>query len=299
MSATPEIRILHAGVDLVGESPLWDGSRNAVWWVDIVGRAIRRRHFSTSSITSIETPFMPGAIALDSGGSLIVAGGTGWYRLADDDTFELLAELPGSPAGMRMNDGTVDPAGRFWTGTVPLQATETPRGRLYRLDENEPVEMLDGLGTQNGAAVSPDGTTFYLADSHPDVRTIWAFDFDADSGMLANRRVFHRPARGRPDGAAVDAEGCYWFAAIDAGQIIRLDPQGHEIGDIPLPVSRPTNLAFCGETLSTLVITSMSMGTDGEKLAGSLFAVEPGVNGWPQPPVTSFPVVSRREPAKL
>jgi len=299
MSETPAIRIPHAGVDMVGESPLWDASRNAVWWVDIAGRAIRRRSFSTGSVTSIETPFMPGAIALGAGGNLIVAGGTGWYRLTDDDALELLAELPGSPAGMRMNDGTVDPAGRFWTGTVPLQATETPRGRFYRLDEKGPVEMLDGLGTQNGAAVSPDGATFYLADSHPDVRAIWAFDFDVDGGRLANRRIFHRPAHGRPDGAAVDNEGCYWFAAIDAGMIIRLDPQGNEIGAIKLPVSRPTNLAFCGETLSTLVITSMSMGTDGEKLAGSLFAVEPGVNGWPQPPVTELPVVSRTEPARL
>ncbi len=299
MSATSEIRVLHAGADMVGESPLWDAGRNAVWWVDIAGRAIRRRNFSTGSVASIETPFMPGALALGAGGSLIVAGGTGWYRLADDDAFEVLALLPGSPAGMRMNDGTVDAAGRFWTGTVPLQAAETPRGRFYRLDETGPVEVLDGLGTQNGAAVSPDGRTLYLADSHPDVRTIWAFDFDADRAMLANRRVFHRPGRGRPDGAAVDVEGCYWFAAIDAGLVIRLDPQGREIEAIPLPVSRPTNLAFCGETLSTLVITSMSMGTDGEKLAGSLYVVEPGVNGWPQPPVTSLPVVSRREPVKL
>jgi hypothetical protein len=43
----------------------------------------------------------------------------------------------------------------------------------------------------------------------------------------------------------------------------------------------------------------MSMGTDGEKLAGSLFAIEPGVKGWPQPPMTSLPAVSAREAGKL
>ena len=299
MSTTAPIRILYAGVDLVGESPLWDASRNTVWWVDIAGRAIRRLDLATSEVTSIKTSFMPGAVALDGEGDIVVAGGTGWYRLADDDSFELLAPLPGLPTGMRMNDGVVDPAGRFWTGTVPTRPGKTPCGKLYRLDEAGAVEVLDGLGTQNGAAVSPDGATFYLADSHVDVRTIWAFDLDVTSGTLANRRVFHRPARGRPDGAAVDTDGCYWFAAIDAGLIVRLDPQGHEIAAIPLPVSRPTNLAFCGETLSTLVITSMSMGTDGEKWAGSLFAVEPGVKGWPQPQATSLPVVSSLEPAKL
>lgn len=299
MSAAAEIRVLHAGTDVVGESPLWDALRSAVWWVDIPGRAIRRRDLPSGAVTSIETPFTPGALALDSEGSVIVAGGTGWYRLIDDPSFEALAEVPDASSDMRMNDGTVDPAGRFWAGTVSTKPTDSPRGRLYRLDGNGAAEIISGLRTQNGTAVSPDGKTFYLADSHPDVCTIWAFDFDVEKGTLANRRVFHQPARGRPDGAAMDAEGCYWFAAIDAGLIVRLDPQGREIAAIPLPVSRPTNLAFCGDDFSTLVVTSMSMGTAGEKLAGSLFAIEPGVKGWPQPPMTSLPAVSAREAGKL
>lgn len=297
MNAAPDMAVLHAGADIVGESPLWDAGRKVVWWVDIAGRAIRSLGLAAGTVTSIQPPFTPGALALDAQGSLIVAGGTGWHRLARDGSFERLAQLPGATSGMRMNDGAVDPAGRFWAGTVPLEPSEIARGRLYRLDGAGVADVIGGLRTQNGTAFSPDGKTFYLADSHMAVSTIWAFDLDIETGTLSNRRVFHRPARGRPDGAAMDAEGCYWFAAINAGLIVRLDPEGREITTVPLRVSRPTNLAFCADDLSTLVITSMA--TEGEELAGSLFAFEPGVKGWPQPRATSMPAVPAREAGKL
>ncbi len=151
-----------------------------------------------------------------------------------------------------------------------------------------PSRKVAGLRTQNGCAISPDGKTFYLSDSHPAVCTIWAFDFDVASGDIENRRVFHKPARGRPDGACVDADGCYWFAAVDAGCIVRLDPAGNEIAAIDLPVSRPTKPIFGGADLSTIFVTSMSAGLDStqferEPLAGSVFAVEAGVRGSVQP----------------
>lgn len=296
MSRARDITVLHHAADLVGESPLWAPDERAVRWVDIQGRVIRRLDLASGAVSSMETPFMPGALALDADGSAIVAGGTGWYRLIDGE-FKLIARAPNTSVDVRMNDGSVDPAGHFWAGTTPLTPSTTPRGRLFRLGRDGAHSVLDGLRTQNGTAFSPDARTFYLADSHPDVRTIWAFDFDRESGELANRRVFHVPERGRPDGAAIDADGCYWFAAIDAGLIVRLDPDGKAMSSIALPVSRPTNLAFIGDGLSTLCITSMSAGLDearraAEPLAGALFAVDVDARGWPQPRFTQFPAAS-------
>jgi L-arabinonolactonase len=117
--------------------------------------------------------------------------------------------------------------------------------------------------------------------------------------VLANRRVFHKPSRGRPDGACVDADGCYWFAAVDGGCIVRLDPDGNEIASIDLPVSRPTKPAFGGDNLSTIFVTSMSAGLDAaqlarEPLAGSVLAVEAGVRGFDQPRFRRTPA---RQPA--
>lgn len=295
MTAFADIEVLLPAADSVGESPLWDSGENAVWWVDIKSRALRRREFGSGNLADIATPFMPSALALDKNGRIIVAGDSGWYRLVEDSSFEIVAKAPDTFPQARMNDGSVDSAGRFWVGTIPLDRSDAPLGRLYRLDETGVTEVVDGLRTQNGTAFSPDSRTFYLADSHPEVKTIWAFDFDIAAGALSNRRVFHRTSRGRPDGAAVDAEGCYWFAAIDAGLIVRLDPEGREMRTIQLPISRPTNLAFSGEDLATLIITSMSSGVEEEKLAGSLLATDVGVRGWPQPRMTPLPAIHARE----
>lgn len=296
MNPAPEISVFHEGRDQVGESPLWDRERNALWWVDINGKVIRRKDISKPGThTDFPLGIMPGALALAEDGALVVAAAAGWFLL--DETsggLTTLAEVKTPLPDMRMNDGVVDAAGRFWAGTMRMPAEREPVGTLYAFDGSKAVAGIDGLRTQNGCAISPDGTTFYLADSHPAVCTIWAFDFDAATGMLDNRRVFHKPTHGRPDGACVDAEGCYWFAAVEGGRIVRLDPTGNEIAVIELPVSRPTKPVFGGAELSTIFVTSMSAGLDTaqlerEPLAGSVFAVETGVRGFAQPRFKRIP----------
>lgn len=288
MIRRPDIKVAHHGHDTVGESPLWDAARDCLWWVDIAGRAIRRLDMASGAVESLATTSPPGALALSVDDELIVATGNAWAQV--DMRSGKLAEIAAAPvssSGWRMNDGVVDSAGRFWTGGVEEPRGSGAGGRLFCLEENRAGLVLDNLLTQNGTAFSPDGRTFYLSDSHPDHRVIWAFDFDAGEGAISNRRVFHRPRKGRPDGAAVDAEGCYWFAAIDAGRIVRLDPYGHQIGAIELPVSRPTNLAFAGPDLTTLYVTTMRAGLDqgalaNQPLAGVLLVFDAGVTGLPQ-----------------
>jgi sugar lactone lactonase YvrE len=302
VSALTDIQVICGIRHKVGESPLWDPRAGCLWWVDAGGREIRRYEAKSGAISTFRTPLQPSALALAEDGAVIVAAGSGWRRL-DPETGEVLvvAEIEDAPEGTRMNDGVVDAAGRFWTGNISTSPAREPVGGLYCLDGDRIFHAVSGLRVQNGAAISPDGKTFYLADSHPDIATIWAFDFDAVSGSLANRRVFHRPVRGRPDGAAIDAEGCYWFAAVDGGCIVRLDPDGTEIQTVKLPVSRPTKPAFGGDGLSTLFITTMSFGLDeatlaAEPLAGAVLAVETEVRGLEQPRVTRIPAGS---PARL
>ncbi len=127
---------------------------------------------------------------------------------------------------MRFNDGRCDRQGR-WAGTmVRDMSLARPVGGLYRSAAGLSAPQVQGLVTQNGLAFSPDGRTMYLSDSHPTVQTIWTLPLH-DDGTVGERRLrgYDRPAR-RPDGAAVDAEGCYWICANDAGLVHRFTPDG-------------------------------------------------------------------------
>ena len=256
----------------------------ALWWVDAGGGRVTRKHASTGEVSTYKLDVAPGALAL-SDGAVMVAASHGWYSL-DPKTgqLSLLAGIKTPDPDMRFNDGVVNSLGRFWTGTMHIPVERRPIGGLYRYDGSSAVQVINDLRTQNGCAISPDGRTFYLSDSHPDIRCIWAFDFDVETGALDRRRVFCVPAEGRPDGACVDVDGCYWFAAVDAGLVVRVDPDGREMEAIRLPVSRPTKPAFGGDDMTTLFVTSMRAGLAPDELkrqplAGSVFEIETGTRG--------------------
>jgi xylono-1,5-lactonase len=103
---------------------------------------------------------------------------------------------------------------------------------------------------------------------------------------MSNRSEFLRFGRGEgyPDGMTVDAEGCLWIAFWDGWVLRRFSPQGERLGELRLPVQRPTSCAFGGDDLKTLYITSARrdlQGTELERqpLAGGLFAAQVGVQG--------------------
>ena len=84
-----------------------------------------------------------------------------------------------------MNDGKVDRQGRFLVGSMDYEERE-PLGALYRLDPDRSVTKLEeGIIVSNGPCWSPDGGTFYFADSFR--RCIWAYKYDAATGDLLSR----------------------------------------------------------------------------------------------------------------
>ncbi len=277
-----------------GESPVWSVAEEALYWVDIPGRALHR--WSATGRTQWLTAEMPACIAprTDAPGQWIAGMESGLFSIAPQDTGRVeatrLAEVAHAMPGMRFNDGRCDRQGRFWAGTMLMDMAAGARvGRLYRFGQgaHAPSVQQDGFIVPNGLAFSPDGRTMYLSDSHPDVQTIWAFDYDTETGTPSNRRVFvdMKPLPGRPDGAAVDADGCYWICGNDAGLVHRFTPEGRLDRSLEVPVNKPAMCAFGGAALDTLFVTSIRPGGDlsGQPLAGGLFALRPGVQGLPEP----------------
>lgn len=274
-----------------GESPVWLAAESALYWVDIPARTLNRWRAADGTVQQWTAEEMIACIAPAAGGW--VAGmESGIFRLAQRAGGLLEAQpLAGAShamAGMRFNDGRCDRQGRFIAGTMLMDmAAARPVGAVYQLRGNAAHVLLRDLIVPNGLAFSPDGRTMYLSDSHPSVQTVWAFDYDTATGTPSNRRVFvdMNPLPGRPDGAAVDEDGCYWICGNDAGLVHRFTPQGRLDRSLEVPVKKPAMCAFGGPGLDTLFVTSIRPGGDvsGQPLAGGLFALRPGVRGLPEP----------------
>lgn len=280
--------LIDAGA-LLGESPVWNADDARLYWVDIEGRKIHRTDPATGADEVMDLSEQVGCIAPRARGGLVAALENGCALI---DAWGA-APRPFGPAALadkpeqRFNDGRVDAQGRLWVGSLTSDKAN-PAAALYRLDpDGSLTEMLGGLTTSNGAAFSPDGRTFYHADTP--THAIRAYDVDAGTGTLGNARVFHRfeQGNGRPDGGAVDAEGCYWSALWDGWRVVRLSPSGELIQTVDMPVQRPTMIAFGGPGLTTAFVTSAGKNlTDAERAAqlhaGGVFSFRVDVPGLEQ-----------------
>jgi sugar lactone lactonase YvrE len=204
----------------------------------------------------------------------------------DDETWETWLTLEPQGTGNRLNDGRCDRQGRFWVGSMHEDAqSDRFSGMLHQIRPGGGHRSVqDQIGISNGIAFSPDGKTMYFADTPR--RTVWAYDYDPDSGDRSGQRVFTDFSNlpGWPDGACVDADGCYWISCVLGSAIARLTPEGELDRIVDLPVEKPTAAAFGGSDLDTLYVTSIG-GDDGsnETTQGHLYAVDVGVRGLSEP----------------
>ena len=258
-------RVLASG-DELGECPIWDERMNALWWVDIHGRAVKR--YDGDSVRIMPMPEMPGSIALRREGGMLVALESGVFLLGTEAP-QLLVRPPEHAAGLRFNDGRCDRAGRFWVGTL-AEPDFPARGVLYRVERDGSCRAFrTGIQVPNSIAWSPNGRTMYFADSPR--RQIWAFDYAIDSGEISKERVFASPHPGFPDGSCVDLEGCLWNAEWGARRVVRYSPAGKIDRIVEVPAEKPSCCCFGGAQLDTLYITTADR--------AGLFALAPGVKG--------------------
>ncbi|MBL8521244.1 MAG: SMP-30/gluconolactonase/LRE family protein [Betaproteobacteria bacterium] len=288
-----------SAVAQLGECPLWSVAEQALYWVDISGRAIHRFNPGTRAASMWPMPSEPGCMALAESGGLIVALRHGFCRF-DPVTGAVakIADAPYDPAQYRFNDGRCDAAGRFFAGAM-FEARTHERASMFVL-ENGCVREAWGPGqgwgvkVSNGLAFSADGKTLFQSDTPNHV--IHQFDYDAARGAVSNRREFaRRPANrsdpdygGRPDGAAIDVEGCYWSAQFEGAQVLRYSRDGDVIGRVSVAARRTTMVAFGGKDLQTMFITTAREGATEDEVArfpnaGRLFAIRLPMAGRAEP----------------
>jgi len=268
------------------EGPVWVARDDALWFTCIKTPRIHRFDPASGERTSWAAPAQCGFVLPAADGGFVAGLQTGLHRF-DPVTggFTLLLDPEPSLPGNRLNDATVDPAGRLWFGTMD-DGESAATGAIYRLGDGAAVKSSPSVAITNGPAVSPDGRTLYHVDTLGG--DIFACTIAGD-GSLTDRRVFTTipNAEGHPDGPTVDAEGCVWVGLYGGWGIRRYSPKGELLETVRMPVDAITKIAFGGPDLTTIYATTANKHHDADQaaaqpLAGNLFRFDvsvPGVAG--------------------
>jgi sugar lactone lactonase YvrE len=269
----------------LGEGPVWDDREQCVWWVDILGGSVHRTDPLTGRDDVIPVGQMVGALGLRERGGLVLAVHDGFIGLEPaSGRIERLAHVEADLPSSRMNDGKVDPMGRFWAGTTDIDH-RPGLGTLHRLDADGTVSsMLEDVTISNGLDWTADGATMYFIDT-PD-RRVDRFSFEPSSGAIRDRQVAVpiRPGAGDPDGMTIDAEDHLWVALWDGWAVERYAPNGDLEQRVEVPAAQTTSCTFGGPDLDVLFITTAQKdfpvgGKRDQPHAGGLFMCRPGVRG--------------------
>lgn len=267
---------------LLGEGPIWDARTQTLYWIDI----LEKRVYAEGNVLAQLDDFI-GCIAPRVHGGLVLTTRFGFASLEVEPVkLTPLASPADEPATNRFNDGKCDPRGRFLAGTMNLNETD-PTGSLYSFDGSSITKLLGGVTISNGMAWSPDHKTFYYIDTP--TREVKAFDYDVETGAIANPRVVIRviDGLGWPDGMTSDMQGNLWIAMWGGAQVTKWDPaSGQLLKRIPVPAKNVSSCVFGGKNRNELYLTSARKGLDETALVeypltGGVFRLETNVEGMP------------------
>ena len=292
------VEVLVEGRAIIGESPTWSPEDGSIYWIDVKEPALYRLE-GDGRVRRWELESDVGAFALTERPThVVVALRTGVFDLdLETGQTDLLAPPPFDPDLFRFNEGICDAHGRFWIGAMfdprPGQSAPAGTASLHCFTRTQGlVAQPDSAELHNGAAWHADGQSLILA--HSKEGAIYRHAYDPHAGRIGTGQLFARvdASEGVPDGAAMDAEGCYWCAIHGGGVLHRYDGAGRLVGVVDLPVSQPTMCAFVGSGLDAMVVTSATdklapAEQSRQPLAGCLLRLNPGIRGVPRPCVVA------------
>jgi sugar lactone lactonase YvrE len=147
---------------------------------------------------------------------------------APDGTLEPYADLAGVVATGAVNEIVVDRRGNaFVNGSgYDMMAGEAPRpGGIVCIAPDRTVrDVADDIHFGNGMAITTDGATLIVAESH--AARLSAFSI-AEDGSLGERRVWADLGDGAaPDGICLDADGAVWYADVPNKRCVRVAEGG-------------------------------------------------------------------------
>jgi sugar lactone lactonase YvrE len=279
--------------DVCGEGAVWHAAHNAVYWTDInrflihrlnlVDRSVRTWMFD-EPVTALSLTDRDDSLAVVLGSRVVI------WEPATDTRHDPIFRLDGWPA-VRLNEGCSDPRGSLWVGSMRnnVNADGSPGeaggqdGILFRIDpDGTATRFREKVGISNTLGWSPDHRRLYFGDTLANV--VWVYDYNPSIGAISNERPFlENFSRGYPDGSTVDSQGYLWNCRFYGNCIVRVAPDGKIDRVVEMPVQNITTCTFGVDDLKTLFVTTASAEAPrGDRLAGSLFAIQTDVAGQPE-----------------
>ena len=273
-----------------GEGPVWNAVEQKLYWVDMLVSQIHTYHPASDTHAMFQFDDYVCAMAFRESGGLVLATHKhfAFWDGKDPKNLDIITEVEGDLSENRFNDGAVDPQGRFWAGTMAMNAA-ADAGNLYRLDADLTVyKMITNTTIANGMGWTTDQQTMYFTDSTPKI--IYAYDYDPESGNISNRRdaIDTTDKPGVPDGMTMDIDNYIWTARFNGSNVTRYAPDGTVDRVVEIDAEKVTSCTFGGPDLKDLYITTSSIGMSDDDLkakpkSGDIFRVRVDVPGQPEP----------------
>lgn len=260
----------------LGEGVLFDVNQQTIWWTDIQACVLFAFSLADKQTTRYEMPGRVGSFGLTNQDNVFIVAfdsGVALYNIVTK-ALTWLARPERSLQGNRFNDGKVSHSGDFWVGTMvedeTIKSPEDDRGSLYQFSQSGDYRThLSNLNISNGLAFHPNQSTFYHCDSQ--LHQVFQYHYDEELNKVARGQLMLETAQDVfPDGACLDSQGNLWLALWGAGKVVCLSPKAEILFELEVPVSQPTCIAFAGDNLDLLVVTSAR-----ESLSQDVLAEQP------------------------
>lgn len=279
------------GKNILGEGVLWCERSQSVFWTDIHAATLWNHHPASGVTRHWDMPERLCCFAFTQDAQRLLLGLASHLAFFDlvSNSITPICDVEADLPTTRLNDGRCDRQGRFVFGTLNEDAARAPIASFYRLNADLSLERLPlpNVAISNSICFSPDGRTMYHCDSMQG--KILCCDYDPLSGAVSGQRLFADLSGqpGGPDGSTVDADGHVWNAQWGGARVVRFAPDGSIERMVNVPATQPSCVAFGGDQLTSLYITSAHEGMDeaarsADPLAGGLFVAQTTVRGLPE-----------------
>jgi sugar lactone lactonase YvrE len=224
--------VLMEGI-VFGESPRWHDGR--VWFSDWgAGQVIALDPGGVSEVI-VSVASFPMCIDFLPDGRLLVVDSARQRVLRREPDGSMVTHADLAPVSVKpWNDLVVDASGNAYINNIGydfpggepgpgIVALVTPEGSVR--------QVAADLAFPNGMAITADGGTLVVAESHADRLT--AYDIGSD-GDLHHRRVWAATEGDHPDGICVDDKGAVWYADVASGRCVRVREGGEILASVEL-----------------------------------------------------------------